>query len=904
MLQVTKVSSPLKVFISSISDGKYKEIRQTIFNKLNISPLVQPFLYERESASSIHSREYYTIEIQRSDLFVCIIDNFDEISDSVYDEVQKAEKFGIPTLYFFCSEFSENETYLQKELNGEKNPKYCVVEKFNDIPKRVEEAINSDIVQRYRLKHFQSESNLLDSEVRISNDINYHITKNSIITNIISNFIMQNIGMKIESDVDKTDFENKLLNIFRITINLEKFDIEKFENIFDELLNFHSMEIKEIIKIRFNSLKSYLKGDYKETIKLLTTALSSSAQDINIPVWLANNIAVDLRNVLNEYNNLNNSWKLDNRGQNFINERKEDLHFPILDRKEKLLQEKLNKIYFGSLNRVTEFNIQNMGIFEYLQEIFLLALFYGSITNLSIFIDDLINTLNILNKVSPEYNIQKELIRLLIVKGNKKELENNIKYRTDENLFISENDFFELIQSIENISHPYYNLKSKLLFMTEFSDYLDKENFDVEVLDLNGRIIRWLKEDNPTLNLESYVFNYLKKISFRIDSKLFLPLIDTVFRNKLRRFYRSTFELMELLNFSNCSESEQARIYTFIVNILEEENVNPYDKIGNAIINFCKTTSIETRYLIQILKSNFKQFYENYFLLELKHKEYGVKFVSMLLDKIHHDNLEQGINGVYFYGSNHYGTIMNIIRFDKLEFSSELQKKAFLVCLETISSKTQKLEEKIHAVELLILLFLNNEINIELTDKVISDLKKINIDSVENNRDVFFSNGNSKLVLKLSIFLLLSIFEKSYTQKVIDQLLMYRTDEENELYRSFEILILFIQNIDTNNIESKLLVAITYFATFSLKSKSINIQSISTFCLINLTRFPSVNELSLNQISIKWENSTSEIKLGILSNFEKIVSSSEYKKFLLLKAKKDNHYLVKEKANIEIERMN
>ena len=112
---VEKVKEPLLVFISSKCDGKYEEVRHKIFEIMNKSPLVTPYIYEYEGASSIPSRQNYTFELQRSDLFVCIIDNADGISKSVKDEIDKARRMNKNCLFFFCSEKSNKITQLQKD---------------------------------------------------------------------------------------------------------------------------------------------------------------------------------------------------------------------------------------------------------------------------------------------------------------------------------------------------------------------------------------------------------------------------------------------------------------------------------------------------------------------------------------------------------------------------------------------------------------------------------------------------------------------------------------------------------------------------------------------------------------------------------------------------------------------
>ncbi|TCD45961.1 DUF4062 domain-containing protein [Streptococcus sp. X16XC17] len=899
-----KVRKPLSVFVSSKCDGKYRDIRNKIFEELNKLPLIEPFVYEEAPASSIPSREAYTLELEHTDLFVCIIDNADGVSETVMDEITKAQKIDLYQLYFFCSESNNNVTDLQKSLDGGQHPKYIVVECFRDIPEKVIGAINTDIVQRYSYKNFQQKENETESEVIFNGDAQSYSLKNSIKTSVISNHIMRTIGISFNPELEISEFDKRLLQFFKAIIKLRKFDFLSFDKLVKDILELHSEPIKGILELRFEVMKSYLKEDFERTITLLSDILRKSADDFHIPLWIANNIAIDLRTVINENDNLNNQWHSENEGQLFIDNRKEELHFPLLDRKEKLLQEQLNKVYFGSLNSNTQFNLQNMGMFDYLQEIFLLALLYGSITHLSIFIKDLIDTFSMLNRVYSDYDIQKELVRLMVVEGDRKELKRHMAYRSEQQLFISDGDITKVFDSIRNIPHIYRRYKALLVMMTEFSDYLNKETFDVEALNLIGYIIQWLREEIPTLNLESYVFSFLKKVLIRLENKSFIPIIDIIFKSKLRRFYRSIFDVMGRLDYSNFSKTEQNRIFGYLMSVFDDDkaDANPYDKFGDAIICFSKQAAIDMKELERILEERYTKHYQEFYLLELNHQESAEDFIDLLLDRIDKDNLNQGLNGVYSYGGDDYGTIRNIIKQNDLVLSPNMLNKAIKTCLVTISVDRQKIGEKIHAVELLMLLYSKHVYSINWTEEVIDKIKSINIDEFKDYGDVLFGLGNTKAVLKLSLFLFLSIFDKEYNQLFINQLLMMKSDEEREGNRSLEVVIRFLKNSHPNDVDREVLTAISYFSRYSLNSKSIHLQQLAIYCLMNLTRFTCINELALNQISIYWDMATSEVKLVILSNFEILNAEIEFKKFLLAKAMRDNHYLVRERAEVLDER--
>lgn len=191
----SKVKQPLFIFVSSIIGGKYNEIRDRISELMSNSPLMEPYIYEIEGASSSNSRESYVSNLERSDLFVCIIDNEDGVSNSVQFEIDKAKKMNKKCLYYFCSETSSTSTQLQKDLDGAFNPKYAVVDRFEEIPDRVINDVYRDLVSIYRIKNLHPEVELADINslggVESANSI--YSVKGFLKTNIVSNFIMPNL---------------------------------------------------------------------------------------------------------------------------------------------------------------------------------------------------------------------------------------------------------------------------------------------------------------------------------------------------------------------------------------------------------------------------------------------------------------------------------------------------------------------------------------------------------------------------------------------------------------------------------------------------------------------------------------------------------------------------------------
>lgn len=255
---------------------------------------------------------------------------------------------------------------------------------------------------------------------------------------------------------------------------------------------------------------------------------------------------------------------------------------------------------------------------------------------------------------------------------------------------------------------------------------------------------------------------------------------------------------------------------------------------------------------------------------------------------------------LFIWGNNDYGTIINLIKHDQLFLSKTMLNRAVEVCMESLSTNTQKIETQISAIQLLILLFSNQRNTVNWHEDIVNEIKKIDFDVMTIHESDFFNTGNTKSVLKVSVKLFLSIFDKKFVQSFVNQLLTIRIDRTSESKRILEVITHFVECCVEKDLKNEVLNAIVYYSTYLLNSKYVEQQIIAIYSLINLSKFECVRELTINQISIFWDTANSEVKKVIVYNIEKISSNDEFKKYLLGKAKLDNHYRVRELATEKI----
>lgn len=96
------------------------------------------------------------------------------------------------------------------------------------------------------------------------------------------------------------------------------FDEDLFNQITTIVLEKHSFEIREIIQQRLDAVKLYFTGDIDNCVSKLEETIEKIKGLSNIPQWLYNDVAIDLRNIINKQGSMKNIISIHNKGQNIL----------------------------------------------------------------------------------------------------------------------------------------------------------------------------------------------------------------------------------------------------------------------------------------------------------------------------------------------------------------------------------------------------------------------------------------------------------------------------------------------------------------------------------------------------------------------------------------------------------
>ena len=129
------VEHKLRVFISSKCGGKYTVARKALKTLLEVTGLVEAYVFETEPGSSEDTVSAYLEYVDNSNLCIFLVDNADGVRPAVLSEEKRAKDKSLRRLYIFCDENQKEPTSMQEEIKTSFSQKYMVVHEFSDIVK-------------------------------------------------------------------------------------------------------------------------------------------------------------------------------------------------------------------------------------------------------------------------------------------------------------------------------------------------------------------------------------------------------------------------------------------------------------------------------------------------------------------------------------------------------------------------------------------------------------------------------------------------------------------------------------------------------------------------------------------------------------------------------------------------
>ncbi|MCB4408409.1 hypothetical protein ACTCUG_03345 [Latilactobacillus sakei] len=751
----------LKVFISSKigsneNDQKYMLARTAAKKVLEMTGLFTVYSFETAGPSTGSAIDDYQEELKASDVCIVLIDNKDGVPEGVKKEIETINKFRIPTLYYFCEERNNQPTQLQEILQNPAGPKFSVIPSFNKFIENCTVNLVDDVLSTYKIKRSLnvqndvSEDNNLTVQTQLMSSSFYkkEALMNSYCRAFFNNLIFDE---KNEIDVDKTDknfdyYCYKFLSVLFGNDDIESFNMDLFLESLQKILppNYY-----EIVKIRWNSNQKYYLEKHDESMELLRKAFEMAKKDGNIEEWFIQDILIDLRNKENEIAELNNEVHRNNYGQNLLNEQKDRVYYPIVDRNEKELLDWIEKdrqkhdlknnyreSYYGDLSFLGNLIADN-----YYQ-----MMMFGSLTHISriyLVIQKLVYQLSVTSDYWPYIVL---LLKLTILTSDYNKVEKIVG--SFENILeqMDETEARDIYEWSNYLKPSHQQFKANLIAMRTIGLYLNDSDFTLYWNSLRKKIDSWLNDDSSTIFVQPIIFDCLKGICRRLDDNYMVEFCLKILSSTSRRYYRETLILVgRTIDFKSLSSDDSNRIIDTLIKFLD--NTKDSDLVEKIKLIFVqlKNQDLEHNTIMEkYIERNWKKYYESEYLFDKNKNEQSENIIiADRVKAIKKRNKTQGVNGNYsMYATNPYFEIENILIHGNPNVDTSLLVDVYKAAVETIIAPDLLAEDKFSAYRLLIFLMrydksliveMQNELDIIKKIKDFSSLKNMMISSMDSS---------------------------------------------------------------------------------------------------------------------------------------------------------------------------
>ena len=892
------IEHKVSIFISSKCNGKYEIMRKALRQLLLETGLTEVYCFETEPGSSESMPSAYLQYVDWSQLLILIVDNEDDISLATMSEFRRARELGIRILAIFCNENSRNKTEVEQEIIAQNLCKFLTVPKFSDIAEMAYKSVLQDVVAVYRKKkEVQEEAPAIPDVVEITTAPDALVSKHllddfnntkSALTNILN-------GRAPTKDTNEIDI--LFQEFLQVILCRNSFDKSAFSILKNLILQKHETPIKEIIGMRLEAIEAYFSNDIDACVIKLDEVADIVGANTDIPRWIYNDIAIDLRNMLSLQHHIKGGCDIHNKGQHIIDTSSEYLYFPSIDRLSSNIKESV-------LNEYSNISLQSpytttLGgadrVFADISSYFCVALLYGSITHLKMVRGYIIEILQALTQEYMDQRFNVELVRLLIIQREGKVLKSILRTYNKPYDIVTSTEIEDIIKSIKNLPLEYERTFAILLLLEHLGNYLSDEQFAEQSKWLSEYTEKWIKAEHRIFNFHNNIKAIFQNCHRRFSSEEIASHILTLLQTEEILLCNNACELMRYVSIKDLSPDMQTTIRDQFVKLIQEKVDVP--RLQHGIVVFCMNATVDMSNIEAAIKENMPDFYNGEYNLEVhsKDKDTQIKHIDNYLQSIRTRIEVQGKNGCYsgFMGDP-CGTIENIITMNNLALSW----KELNPIVDTVSAfvlaPNQSCGEKIKGITLLATLVLTFSDTKELIEAVKATIQRR--DEIFKVMSLDFFEKISVSALSFALDFLSVLLGTTDVNKGISSFSAVPTMDDRDIISCLDFIHNALEKSDIEKLPDELLLSILHIASFAFGNKECDIRFFAVKCLIELTR-SKYKEVVLKQLSLCMDGGSSDIKIAIISRMPKIRSDSATKEYIIQKAKVDNHYAVRQIAN-------
>ena len=820
---------------------------------------------------------------------------------------------GLDTLYYFCNQWTNKKTQLQRSLEKASKPKHINIVSFASFvercPKDLVESILSTFINLG--KSLNIEEDFINDQLTIEDqNEKFQQSLSSKSGLLISKKSLENCLCR--NYFDNLLFDDELIDSSDMPKNFDFYCAKFLTTIFENnpidnvnmilfLENLKSLVPEyyfQIIEKRWHSNIKYYMSQYEESYKLLLDAYKMAISNENkIDDWFIDDILIDLRNRENKMLELKNQYTSENFGQNELNKRSGKLYYPVLDRFEKNLltwidedRQKNDMRAYSSSRSYGDLTYITNNIADYYYQ----SMMFGSLTHL-FRVSTLIQKFTCHISKSSEYwpmilMLYKTTILNLDHKGAKQISRNfsEILQKMD----------FEDARSIYNFSMNSKPIEdqfiSNLIAMSEVGYYLSDSDFTNFWSKLEKKIKVWNEQNDGIVLMESHIFRCIERISNRLDDNYILDFALKILLSNKKRYYSNALKLISNNNVDYRAVNVDFSNKTIEVLISYIENNNDYNEIEKIKNIFILLENMDIQH-VELLENFIQVEWADFYSTEYQFEKKGtvdseMNLLNRFIDDINKRNDIQGKNGTFsLYGSDPYLYIMGILRASENNIDESILNKLIVCVAGTILSKNQTINEKVSAYKVTIYLLKCYPELMECNDVLLKKIVKMK-DYDQANETMISHIDN--IVSSLCHFLFLETLGMHKYKEIVEILSFF--GNPGRQIEACKVLKVFLTNHEnlkiSSNIESLILQSVLLWSNSTdIDVRWYNVQLQLKF--YELKKFRKVIGQNLQMIAM---NDNAIVKSQVLHKLEKIrVYDSKLASVISETAENDNNYVIR-----------
>lgn len=597
----------------------------------------------------------------------------------------------------------------------------------NATYQNIEKVINGDETNIYNTTVFQINKN--ESYELLTNKVNYndfykkYLNKFDELDNYAYHLTFPYFNDK------KYEFTSKPLILGKKIVDwifgLSDFPDKELIDFYDNLKLEFDLSDDSTICRRWKANFAYFSGDLKKASTEYSELFDYAVNLNDFPEWYLDDICIDGRNILCQYENTINKFTFDNKYQRKIDGNKHKLSYPDVDRIKSEIFDSLSKTIFNNKTKSKYTVIYGIGLencFKQIQQLLYLTIFYGSITHMRLIRELISNIMYMYAETFEDEDFYKLTLQMLFLSGEFK------KYR---NLYNKIKLKYDFVNSDEFINYLIETQKS--LFKFE----LEKNN--IFIYDIYGRYINDSLFDELTNNIYS-IIDINKEYQLNIISDAFKSLGNNIIRNKkvnklldilksyfekeYSRFYIDFGKIVNEIRVDELSEND-FNYYQFIIDSLIKNKQHINFDFSDCIINIKKRNPKIKKY--DKLFNN-KDSTENIlYNIEIENDELEAIKSIINIYKQRHEEKEKNPSIFKGYWQD-YNIGTSIFSQEKYKGKTKcfIKNEYIPLAKEIILSPNEVLYEKIRHIRLLAHLLM-----VEKEEKIVNDIYSILHDSIE-----------------------------------------------------------------------------------------------------------------------------------------------------------------------------